>query len=179
MSNESSSHPDKRHADDETWARYWTYWYERHTKEAAEAKRFAEEHGAVFTPSHALQNNALGATVERRAAEPGQPEHRGSTSVASTTPQKPATSESAENILAALEEEGPQEGRIELDVKTVKVLCNAALASVPSATPRITDDMVDRALEAAKGAMVDTRRFWTNEDRAAVRAMLAAAHGKA
>lgn len=37
------------------------------------------------SPSHALQNNALGATVERRAAEPGQPEHRGSTSAASAT----------------------------------------------------------------------------------------------
>lgn len=49
-------HDDKPHADAETWARYWTYWYERHTKEAAEAKKLAEEYGAVFTPSHVVQN---------------------------------------------------------------------------------------------------------------------------
>ena len=36
----------------------------------------------------------------------------------------------------------------------------------------ITEGMVDRALEAAKGVLVDTRRFWTEQDRAAVRAML-------
>lgn len=38
----------------------------------------------------------------------------------------------------------------------------------------ITEEMIDRALEAAKGAMVDTRRYWTDGDRAAVRAMLEA-----
>lgn len=38
----------------------------------------------------------------------------------------------------------------------------------------VTDAMVDTALEAAKGAMVDTRRFWTDDDRASVRAMLEA-----
>jgi hypothetical protein len=37
----------------------------------------------------------------------------------------------------------------------------------------ITDAMVERALEAANGAMVDTRPFWTDGDKAAVRAMLA------
>lgn len=39
----------------------------------------------------------------------------------------------------------------------------------------VTDAMVEKALEAAKGAMVDTRRFWTDGDRAAVRAMLESA----
>lgn len=38
----------------------------------------------------------------------------------------------------------------------------------------ITEAMVDTALEAAKGAMVDTRRHWTEGDRATVRAMLEA-----
>lgn len=38
----------------------------------------------------------------------------------------------------------------------------------------ITDEDVEKALEAANGAMVDTRRYWTAEDRAAVRAMLEA-----
>lgn len=35
----------------------------------------------------------------------------------------------AENILAALDEEGPPEGRIDLDVATVKALCNAVVGS--------------------------------------------------
>lgn len=35
-------------SDKETMARYWTYWYERHSKEAAEAKRMAEDCGATF-----------------------------------------------------------------------------------------------------------------------------------
>lgn len=39
----------------------------------------------------------------------------------------------------------------------------------------ITEEMVERALEAGEGRTVDTRRFWTTEDRAAVRAMLEAA----
>jgi hypothetical protein len=45
--------------------------------------------------------------------------------------------------------------------------------TVPSIA--ITDAMVERALDAADGAMVDTRRHWTPGDRAAVRAMLKAA----
>src|SRR5688572_1734614 len=36
--------------------------------------------------------------------------------------------------------------------------------------------MVEAALDAANGAMVDTRRFWTDGDKAAVRAMLNAAY---
>lgn len=38
----------------------------------------------------------------------------------------------------------------------------------------ITDEMVEQALAAANGAMVDTRRYWTDSDKAAVRAMLEA-----
>lgn len=38
----------------------------------------------------------------------------------------------------------------------------------------ITDEDVEKALEAANGVMVDTRRHWTADDRAAVRAMLEA-----
>lgn len=34
--------------DRETMARYWTYWYERHMQEAAQAKKYAESYGAVF-----------------------------------------------------------------------------------------------------------------------------------
>ena len=49
------------------------------------------------------------------------------------------------------------------------------IARLEQMRPEITDGMVDRALEAAEGAMVDTRRFWTEQDRAAVRAMLRAA----
>ena len=35
-------------ANRETWARYWTHWYERHSQEAAEAKALAEGYGASF-----------------------------------------------------------------------------------------------------------------------------------
>ena len=42
----------------------------------------------------------------------------------------------------------------------------------------ITDATIERALEAANGAMVDTRRHWTEGDRAAVRAMLEAAQSE-
>lgn len=38
----------------------------------------------------------------------------------------------------------------------------------------VTDEMVEKALEAANGAMVDTRRHWTAGDKDAVRAMLEA-----
>ena len=39
----------------------------------------------------------------------------------------------------------------------------------------VTDAMVERALAAANGAMVDTRRHWTDGDKTTVRAMLDAA----
>jgi hypothetical protein len=54
-------------------------------------------------------------------------------------------------------------------------LLTATQGTPRSARTPITDEMVERALAAAKGAMVDTRRFWTDGDKAAVRAMLEAA----
>ena len=42
---------------------------------------------------------------------------------------------------------------------------------------KITEEAVDRALEAAHGTMVDTRHHWTQDDKQAVRAMLDAGIG--
>lgn len=52
--------------------------------------------------------------------------------------------------------------------------CQTLLAS--PARGEVSEEMVERALDAAKGRMVDTRRFWTDDDRVAVRAMLEAAN---
>lgn len=56
---------------------------------------------------------------------------------------------------------------------TTSLSYNNRVAGASSART-VTDGMVEQALAAANGAMVDTRRHWTEGDRAAVKAMLEA-----